>query len=71
MAQDTYKQKLGLQDQRGKAILVGKLFSSYVIVGKSLNLSGLGVLSCKTKVSNYKILKTQISSNIPQNNLGL
>lgn len=41
MAQDTYKQELGLQDQRGKAILVGKLLSGCVIIGKSLNLSGL------------------------------
>lgn len=46
MAKDTYKQELGLQDHRGKAILVGRLFSSCVIVGKSLNLSGLGFLVC-------------------------
>lgn len=38
MIQYTYKQKLGLQDQRGKGILVGKLFSGCVSVGKSLNL---------------------------------
>lgn len=46
MAKDTYKRELGLLDQRGKAILVGRLFSSCVIVGKSLNLSGLGFLIC-------------------------
>lgn len=71
MVQYTYKQKLGLQDQRGKGILVGKLFSGCVNVGKSLNLSGLGFLICKMKMLNYMILKTQLISKILQNNLGL
>lgn len=71
MAQYTYKQKLGLQDQRGKGILVGKLFSGCVSVGKSLNLSDLGFLIWKMKVLNCMILKSQLNSKILQNNLGL
>lgn len=71
MAQYTYKQKLDLQPQRGKGILVGKLFSGCVSVGKSLNLFDLGFLICKLKVLNCMILKSQLSSKILQNNLGL
>lgn len=71
MAQETDKQELCLWNQRGKAILVDKLFSSCVIIDKSLNLSVLSFLICKMKVLKYMILNAPPSSKSLQNSFGI